>query len=170
MDQKRVQIFLERLWLTVILLRGIAVGLAGTFRLFGGAVATAIYTAIYSNRFSEALPSRMTGAIEASGMEVTDSLLQQLIAAAAKNTRAAYEAVSGATPELVDQAIEAARDAYVQGFRLVYLVAIAFGVLATIAAACTVSTERSKKNNQRAVITKDEVKRRDAMLVEKTAT
>lgn len=111
----------------------------------------------------------MMNAIEASGMEVTDGLLQQLIAAATKNTRSAYEAVTGSTPELVDQAIEAARDAYVQGFKLVYLVAIAFGILATIAAACTVSTDRSKKNNQRAVITKDEVKRMDAALVQKTA-
>lgn len=111
----------------------------------------------------------MTSAIEASGMDVTDSLLQQLIAAAVQNTRAAYGAVAGATPELVDNAVEAARDAYVQGFRLVYLVAVAFGVLATIAAACTVSTDKSKKNNQRAVVTKDEVRRRDAMMLEKTA-
>ncbi|KFH46494.1 hypothetical protein ACRE_026800 [Hapsidospora chrysogenum ATCC 11550] len=149
---------------------GVAVGLAGTFRLFGGAVATAIYTAIYSNRFSEALPGRMTAAIEDAGMDVSEGLLQELIAAAATNTRAAYGAVTGATPELIDRAVVAARDAYVQGFRLVYLVAIAFGVLATIAAACTVSTDRSKKNNDRAVIMKTEVGKMDAMFQEKTAT
>ena len=78
-------------------------------------------------------------------------------------------AIEGATPELVERAVVAARDAYVQGFRLVYLVAIGFGVLATIAAACTVSTDRSKKNNDRAVILKTEVSKRDAMLQEKTA-
>jgi sugar phosphate permease len=32
---------------------GIAVGLAGTFRLMGGAVATAIYTSIVNNTFSD---------------------------------------------------------------------------------------------------------------------
>lgn len=32
---------------------GIAVGLAGTFRLMGGAVATAIYTSIVNNKFAE---------------------------------------------------------------------------------------------------------------------
>lgn len=111
----------------------------------------------------------MTSAIEASGMDVTDGLLTQLITAATTNTRAAYEAVNGSTPQLVDRAVEAARASYVQGFKLVYLVAIAFGVLATVAAACTVSTDRSKKNNQRAIITKDEIKRRDAILAEKTA-
>lgn len=138
--------------------------------MFGGAVATAIYTAIYSNRFSEVLPEEMTAAIEASDVEFSDSLLQQLVLAAKTNTRAAYQAVSGATPDLVERASEAARESYVKGFSLVYLVAIAFGVLATIAAACTVSTDRSKKNNDRAILMKDEVKRRDAMLQEKTAT
>lgn len=132
-------------------------------------MATAIYTAVYSNKFNEVLPAQMTHAIEKAGMDVSDSLLQQLITAAATNTRAAYGTVTGATPELVDQAVDAAREAYVQGFELVYLIAIAFGVLATIAAACTVSTDRSKKNNDRAIIMKDEVKKRHVMLQEKTA-
>ncbi|KAG7143054.1 Trichothecene efflux pump TRI12 like protein [Verticillium longisporum] len=147
---------------------GVAVGLAGTFRLFGGAVATAIYTAIYTNRFNEVLPGQLTAAIQASDVEFSEGLLQSMIKAATLNTRTAYEAVSGATPDLVDRVIEGARESYVQGFSLVYLVAIAFGVCATIAAACTVSTDRSKKNNDRAVVMKDEVLKRDAMLQKKT--
>ncbi|CRK31006.1 hypothetical protein BN1723_003740 [Verticillium longisporum] len=147
---------------------GVAVGLAGTFRLFGGAVATAIYTAIYTNRFNQVLPGQLTAAIEASDVEFSEGLLQSMIKAATLNTRTAYEAVSGATPDLVDRVIEGARESYVQGFSLVYLVAIAFGVCATIAAACTVSTDRSKKNNDRAVVMKDEVLKRDAMLQKKT--
>ncbi|KAL2759931.1 hypothetical protein ACRALDRAFT_2050377 [Sodiomyces alcalophilus JCM 7366] len=136
----------------------------------GGAVATAIYTAIYSNRFNEVLPGELTAAIEASDVAYSESLLGELTAAAATNTRAAYEAVSGATPELVDLVIEAARAAYVQGFRLVYLVAIAFGVLATIAAACTVSTDRSKKNNQRAIVMKNETQKHEMAMKNKTIT
>ncbi|PNH70358.1 hypothetical protein VD0001_g6905 [Verticillium dahliae] len=147
---------------------GVAVGLAGTFRLFGGAVATAIYIAIYTNRFNEVLPRQLTAAIQASDVEFSEGLLQSMIKAATLNTRTAYEAVSGATPDLVDRVIEGARESYVQGFSLVYLVAIAFGVCATIAAACTVSTDRSKKNNDRAVVMKDEVLKRDAMLQKKT--
>jgi hypothetical protein len=151
------------------IISGIAVGLAGTFRLFGGAVATAIYTAIYSNKFNQVLPNQMTSALESSDVSFSDSTLQQLIAAGATNTRAAYEAVAGATPDLVERAIDAARESYVQGFRLVYLIAIAFGAVATIAAACTVSTDRSKKNNDRAIVMKDEAKKREAMVEEKTA-
>jgi hypothetical protein len=42
---------------------------------------------------------------------------------------------------------------------LVYLVAIAFGVLAAAASLCTVSTDRSKKNNARAVIMMNEAEK-----------
>ncbi|KAB5585205.1 fungal trichothecene efflux pump [Coniochaeta sp. 2T2.1] len=137
---------------------GVAVGLAGTFRLFGGAVATAIYTAIYTTRFSEVLPSKMTEAIQESNVPYSDTLLASLIKAAQTNTAAAYNAVVGTTPELARLSAAAAKESYVQGFSLVYLVAIGFGVAATVAAAFTVSTDRSKKNNSRAVVMKNEGK------------
>ncbi|CAK7198047.1 hypothetical protein SEUCBS139899_000705 [Sporothrix eucalyptigena] len=138
---------------------GVAVGLAGTFRLFGGAVATAIYTAIYSNRQLQTLPGFMTEAINASGVPYSDSLLAGLVKAATTNTLAAYEKVAGVTPQLAELAINATKQSYVKGFSMVYLVAIAFGVLATGASLCTVSTDRSKKNNDRAVIMMNEVEK-----------
>jgi hypothetical protein len=46
---------------------------------------------------------------------------------------------------------------YVQAFRLVFLIAIAFGVGANVAAACTRSTNVAKKNNDRAVVLQIEV-------------
>ena len=138
---------------------GVAVGLAGTFRLFGGAVATAIYTAIYSSRSAEVLPGKMKAAIEASGVTYSDSLYAALLKAAKTNTAAAYNSVTGVTPRLAALAQDATKQAYVKGFSLVYLVAIAFGVAATVAAMCTLSTDRSKKNNDRAVVMKNEVGR-----------
>ena len=135
---------------------GVAVGLAGTFRLFGGAVATAIYTAIYSNRQAQVLPGYMKSAIAESGVAYYDTLLGGLVKAAATNTLAAYDKVAGVTPELAQLAIAATKQSFVKGFSLVYLVAIAFGVLAAAAALCTVSTDRTKKNNDRAVIMKNE--------------
>ncbi|KAL1895420.1 hypothetical protein Sste5346_005226 [Sporothrix stenoceras] len=136
---------------------GVAVGLAGTFRLFGGAVATAIYTAIYSNRQLQTLPGFMTQAINESGVAYSDALLSGLVKAATTNTLAAYEKVAGVTPQLAALAVDATKQSYVKGFSLVYLVAIAFGVLAAGASLCTVSTDRSKKNNARAVIMMNEV-------------
>ncbi|KAH7038227.1 fungal trichothecene efflux pump [Microdochium trichocladiopsis] len=142
---------------------GVAVGLAGTFRLFGGAVATAIYTAIYSNKSAQVLPGELTAAINNTpGITYSDSLLAALVKAAGTNTAAAYGAVAGMTPQLAANAADAVRQSYVQGFRLVYLVAIAFGALAVAAAAATVSTDRSKKNNARAVVMKNEVEHRGA--------
>lgn len=137
---------------------GVAVGLAGTFRLMGGAVATAIYTAILSSRFTEVLPSQMTDAIKSAGVPFSEQLLAGLVKAGQANTAAAYNAVKGITPALAAAAALATKLAYVQAFRLVYLVAIGFGGAAIIAAMCTTSTDRAKKNNERAVILKNEVK------------
>jgi len=143
---------------------GVAVGLAGTFRLFGGAVATAIYTAIYTNKSTQALPGELTAAIKSTaGVTYSDALLAALTKAAATNTAAAYNAVAGMTPELASNAMTAVRQSYVQGFRLVYLIAIAFGAVAVAAAASTVSTDRRKKNNLRAVVMKNEIEHREAV-------
>lgn len=133
--------------------------MAGTFRLLGGAVATAIYTAIYTTRFSEVLPGKLIEAIHESNVPYSDSLLANLIKAAQTNTAAAYNAVAGSTPTLAKLAAAAAKASYVQGFSLVYLVAIGFGVAATVAAAFTVSTDRSKKNNSRAIVMKNEARK-----------
>ena len=138
--------------------------MAGTFRLLGGAVATAIYSAILSTKFSEAIPGQMKTAIEGSDVTFSDSMLQNLVAAAATNTQAAFEAVRGVTPELVDSGLLATKLAYVEAFRLVYLVAIGFGGLATVCAFFTVSTDKSKKNSDRAIVLKNELKKSDEKL------
>ena len=143
---------------------GVAVGLAGTFRLLGGAVATAIYTAILTGGFNSALPSEMTKAIDSAGVPYSRELLAGLIKAAQTNTAAAYNAVTGITPALASSAAMATKLAYVNGFKIVYLVAIAFGALAILASLCTVSTDRKLKNNQRAVVLKNELKGSDEVL------
>lgn len=99
----------------------------------------------------------MKSAIDASGVDFSESLLAGLVKAAGTNTAAAYGAVAGATPRLTTLAIEATKQSYVAGFRPVYLVAIGFGVAATVASMCTVSTDRAKKNNERAIVLKNEV-------------
>lgn len=135
---------------------GIAVGLAGTFRLLGGAVATAIYSAILNTKFAQVVPSKMMDAITASGVPYSDGLLKSLVAASSVNTAAAYSAVPGITPALVSAAATATKLAYVDSFSLVYLVAIAFGVVATISAFLTVNTDMKLKTMDRAVYLKGE--------------
>jgi hypothetical protein len=135
---------------------GVAVGLAGTFRLLGGAVATAIYSAILSTKFSQVVPAKMVEAIGDAGVPYSDSLLKSLVTAAGVNTAAAYNAVKGVTPALAAAAAMATKLAYVDAFSLVYLVAIAFGAVATVAAFLTVNTDMKLKNMKRAVYLKGE--------------
>jgi hypothetical protein len=129
---------------------GVANGLASTFRLMGGAIATAIYSAILSNRFADELPKQM--APITSGLPASSAT--SLLRSAALNTAAAYEAalqLPGVTTAIVASTQLAVKRSYVQAFKLVYLVALAFGGIAIICAAFTKSIPREKKTMERAV-------------------
>lgn len=128
---------------------GVANGLASTFRLMGGAVATAIYSAILANRFADRLPVKMAPVIQSNN--IPSSAIPELLAAAAVNTAEAYEAVPGISPRIITEAVMAVKFAYVDAFRLVYLVAIAFGVLAIIAASFTRTIPKERKTMVRAI-------------------
>ena len=123
-------------------------GLVSTSRLIGGAVAGAIYTSIYTNHYSSLIPSKLQTAAEAAGFSGS---FKALLAASAKNTAAAYAAVKGITPEVIAAAQLAVKVSYVDSFRLVFQVAIAFGALGMCAALCTRSVDVRKKSNARAV-------------------
>ncbi|KAF2118292.1 fungal trichothecene efflux pump [Lophiotrema nucula] len=124
---------------------GCAVGLAGTFRLLGGSVATAIYTAIVNNTFSSSLP----GEIERAAPDFSN--MTALLKAAALNTAAAYKAVPGITAEITAAAQVAVKLAYIQAFKMTYLSALGFGGAAIVAAFFTKSTDTGMKNNKRIV-------------------
>lgn len=80
-----------------------------------------------------------------------------LLTAAHSNTADAYAAVPGMSDELQTDATMAVKLSYVAGFRLVYLIAIGFGGAAMVASACTITTDKSLKNDERAVHLKNEV-------------
>ena len=136
---------------------GVANGLASTFRLMGGAVATAIYTAILTNRFAAQLPLKMAPVIQSN--HLSPKVANALLEAAALNTADAYEEVKGVTPHILGETELAVKQAYVQAFKLVYLVAIAFGVLAIIAATFTKTIPRERKTQERAVRLENEASR-----------
>lgn len=115
----------------------------------GGAVATAIYSAILSNRFASELPGKIATVVEDTGFSRAN--VSKLLSAASLNTAAAYRGVPGITPEVITGAQHAVKLAYVQAFKLVYLVALAFGGLAIISAFFTKSIPKEKKTMRRAV-------------------
>jgi hypothetical protein len=135
---------------------GIAVGLAGTFRLLGGSIATAIYTSIVNNGFASALPGEVTK--EISGLGFPSANLPKLVSAASLNTAAAYKAVPGISAPVIQAAGLAVKKAYVSAFRTTYLAAIGFGAAAIIAAFFTQNIDRGMKNSDRAVRLENETK------------
>lgn len=144
---------------------GVANGLASTFRLMGGAVATAIYSAILSNRFASELPKKLRPIVTSYDIHPSD--VAEVTQAAALNTAAAYKSlldVAGVTASAISDIQVAVKLAYVQAFKMVYLVAIAFGVVAITCAAFTKSIPKEKKTMQRAVRLENETKKnpRDA--------
>jgi hypothetical protein len=129
--------------------------LAGTFRLLGGSIATAIYTSIINNGFASTLPGQVTA--EISGLNFPSSNLPALIAAASKNTVDAYKTVPGSSTAVTYAAGLAVKKAYVLAFRTTYLAAIGFGCAAIIAAFFTRDIDRGMKNSNRAVKLENEV-------------
>jgi hypothetical protein len=134
---------------------GIAVGLAGTFRLLGGAIATAIYSAILTQTFNDSIVGEVRNAIAKTGFAQSNEAA--LLAATRLNTPASYARVPGMNTAVRAAAEMACKLAYVDAFKLVFLVAIGFGVAATVAAFFTVSTDVAMKNNKRAVVLRNEV-------------
>lgn len=125
-----------------------------TFRLIGGAIATAIYTAILTSTFSSKLPGNITELAQEIGFPAEN--IPKLITAAASNTVTAYKAVPGITANIIAATALRVKITYTQSYRVLYLVAIGFGILGIACAVLTQSTPRSKKNTKKAVILENE--------------
>ncbi|KAK7408047.1 hypothetical protein QQX98_009762 [Neonectria punicea] len=123
---------------------GIAVGLISTFRLIGGAVATAIYTSIQTSEFAALLPGHVRAAAESSGYRGAE---EPLLTAATANTPAAYGAVQGITNSTIAAVQHAVLVSNSKSYRTVYLVAIAFGCVAIAAALSVKSIDQSQRSN-----------------------
>lgn len=127
----------------------------------GGAVATAIYSAIQTSRYAEVLPGKVSEAAEATGF---DGDLAALVKAATLNTQAAYSQVPGATTKVVLATHAAIQEAGIASYRLVFLVAIAFGCVAIIMALLARPIDPARKSNERAVRLENENQRVDPTL------
>uniref|UniRef100_A0A8H7K3N3 Major facilitator superfamily (MFS) profile domain-containing protein n=1 Tax=Bionectria ochroleuca TaxID=29856 RepID=A0A8H7K3N3_BIOOC len=126
---------------------GIAVGLISTFRLIGGAVATAIYTSIQSSRFAQVLPGQVRSAAEESNFAGS---VDELLLAARKNTVAAYQTVEGITNSTITATQKAVLESNSQSYSMVYLIAIAFGCVAICSALSVKSIDASQRSNKTA--------------------
>ena len=134
--------------------RGVAIGAISTFRLLGGAIATAIYSAIVTDEFTKLLPAKITQAVASTNFDPTN--LPALIEAATLNTAAAYKKVPGITTQILSASELAVKSAYTQAYKIVYYTALAFAVLAIISALLCSSTDPAKKTLHKAVLLENE--------------
>lgn len=123
---------------------GVAVGLISTFRLIGGAIATAIYTSIKNDKFRNVLPGYVRGAASSSGFSGS---MTQLLKAAGLNTAVAYRAVEGISNQTIAATQAAVKEANVEAYKLIYLVALAFGAVA-IAASLSVADIKPEQRSK----------------------
>ncbi|KAJ9151105.1 MFS general substrate transporter [Coniochaeta hoffmannii] len=126
---------------------GVAVGLISTFRLIGGAIATAIYTSIQSSRYAQVLPGWVESAARSSGFNGSESAL---LSAAKLNTAVAYNKVPGITNSTISAVQYAVKEANSEAYKIVYLVAIAFGAVAITAAFSTKGVDEKQRNSSTA--------------------
>ncbi|OCK72990.1 trichothecene efflux pump [Lepidopterella palustris CBS 459.81] len=121
---------------------GLAANLAVTMRNIGGAVGTVIYMSIFSNRFKSNMMIDVAMPLLKSG--VPPASITSVIAALTKKTPESI--LTTLKPEQFVIGVNGIKDAYVHALRVVYLVSIAFGVLATICAAFTMDVDHLLTN------------------------
>ncbi|KAF2496742.1 MFS general substrate transporter [Lophium mytilinum] len=135
---------------------GVACGIAGTARLLMGATATAIYSSILSNEYSEKLPGEVTNAVKNLGFPPAN--IPKLIAAAKLGTAKAYAAVPGITPAIEGAIALANKEAYLQAFHVVFLASLAFGCIGVVAAFFTESVDTRKYTKRTFAVVENEHK------------
>lgn len=99
-----------------------------SIRLIGGTIGYAVYFNILQNTLTKELPIKVGLAALKAGVPLTD-IKDLVIAVAYQNTTA----LASYSPIILTAVTEAYKDAYVEGFRMIYLVSIAFGGSAVVA-------------------------------------
>lgn len=99
-------------------------------RAVAAATFTAIYSAAVGNQMKVKLPKYVAAAALAAGLPA--QYLMPFIGGIAEKDPAAVSAIPGITPNIVEAGIAAANHAIADSFRIVYIIAAPFGVVACI--------------------------------------
>jgi Fungal trichothecene efflux pump (TRI12) len=102
-----------------------------SIRLIGGSIGYAIYFNVFENKLQEVIPTTVGLAVAKAGLPITQ-IPAFIIALVAQNKTAVGE-IKGLTPAILLAASDAVKESYVEGFKMIYLVSIAFGGAAIIA-------------------------------------
>jgi len=102
-----------------------------SIRLIGGSIGYAIYFNVFQNKLVEVLPTTVGIAVAKAGLPIT--VIPAFVEALVAQNLTAVSEIKGITPAILLAADSAVKESYTQGFRLIYLVSIAFGGAAIIA-------------------------------------
>jgi hypothetical protein len=102
-----------------------------SIRLIGGSIGYAIYFNVFENKLHDVIPTLVGTAVVKAGLPLAQ-VSQFVTALVAQNTTAIAQ-VKGITPAILIAAQDAVKDSYVEGFKMIYYVSIAFGGAAVIA-------------------------------------
>ncbi len=99
------------------------------------AVAATVFTAIYAAAFTTRLDKKLPNYVAKSAVEagLSASKVPAFIKALTSQNSAALAAIPGVTPTIIGAALTALKQAFADSLRVVYLIAIPFGVIACLA-------------------------------------
>jgi hypothetical protein len=100
-------------------------------RAIAAAVFTAIFSAAFSTRLEKYIPEYVSKAAIQAGLP--KSSIEAFVKALSSENNAALKGISGVTLEIIDAGVHALKQAYADGLRVVFIIAVPFGVLACIA-------------------------------------
>lgn len=109
---------------------GVAVGVAGSARSTISTVASTIYEVILTSRVKSRLGSQIPPALTSAGLPATS--VEDYMAAIAAGSESALSAVSGITSSIKKAGTLAYRNAYMDAYRTIFYVSIAFGGMAIL--------------------------------------
>lgn len=107
---------------------GLALGLLGCVRSSIASIATAVFVSVLNNKLETNVPKYVIPAATDAGLPA--SSIPDLLAGF---TSGSFTGVQGVTPEIIMAAAAANQTAYSESFKIVYLAAVAFGIVGILA-------------------------------------
>ncbi|KAF7546138.1 hypothetical protein G7046_g9399 [Stylonectria norvegica] len=114
-------------------------------RAVGATVFTAIYSAAFSSRIGVNLPADIGSAVAKAGL--APDQVQAFVGAFLAQNSTMLSAIQGVNPTIIDAATAGMKQAFADSLRIVYIIAVPFGVVACLA--CFFLNDPSKTMNYR---------------------
>lgn len=122
---------------------GVATGIMVAVRGVGGAIGQTVYLSILENRLTSNIPTMVAEPLAKAGVPLTslEGVIEALLGGITTSPLLAT-----LTPTQLGVAALGIKSAYANSFRLIYLVSIAFGVVAVVSGAFTLNARKLMTN------------------------